>query len=193
LIIDFVGYEILIDFISEHHLCLLEGDFIEIGAYVGGGTKKLAQIASLYGKKVIVIDIFNPLADATVTSAGIKMSDIYLAFLEGNSQYQEFVNNTRNFDNIVTIMQDSKQVTLDSLQKFAFGFIDGNHNAEYVENDFLLVWNHLVAGGVVGLHDYKTELTEVTRAIDALLDDKKAEIACIFEIPEKHILLVTKK
>jgi hypothetical protein len=191
--IDFVGYETLVDFINKNELYLLSGDFMEIGAFVGGGTQKLAQLASVHSKKVIVVDIFNPEADATATPSGIKMSDIYLSFLEGRSQYQEFCNNTKNYDNIVTFIQDSKQVTLDPSQKFAFGFIDGNHNPEYVKNDFLLVWNRLVAGGAVALHDYRTELPEVTRTIDTLLDEKKTEIAYTVEIPEKHILIVLKQ
>ena len=74
-----------------------------------------------------------------------------------------------------------------------FGFIDGNHQPDYVRNDFLLIWDNLVSGGVVALHDYKSELPEVTRTIDRLLDEKKKKIASTTEISEKHIVLVTKK
>ena len=42
---DFVGYEVLIDFIEERALCELPGDLIEIGAFMGGGTAKLARFA----------------------------------------------------------------------------------------------------------------------------------------------------
>jgi hypothetical protein len=74
-----------------------------------------------------------------------------------------------------------------------FGFIDGNHQPDYVRNDFLLVWDRLVSGGVVALHDYKSELPEVTRTIAKLLDEKKREIRNTVEIGEKHIILVTRK
>ncbi|HEX9896466.1 MAG TPA: class I SAM-dependent methyltransferase [Dehalococcoidales bacterium] len=191
--IDFVGYQTLIDYINEHHLYQLEGDFVEIGAFVGGGTVKLAKLAGAYGKKVFVIDIFDPTADVTATPDGTKMSDIYLAFLEGRSQYQTYCENTRNCDNIVTIKEDSKKVKFPVNQRFMFGFIDGNHQPDYVRNDFLLIWDNLVSGGVVALHDYKSELPEVTRTIDRLLDEKKKKIASTTEISEKHIVLVTKK
>jgi hypothetical protein len=191
--IDFVGYESLIDFINEHHLYHLAGDIVEIGAFVGGGTIKLAKLAHAYRKKVFVIDVFDPTADQTATPDGVKMSEIYLAFLEGKLQYEAYCENTRKCGNIVTIKEDSKKVKLPVNQKFMFGFIDGNHQPDYVRNDVLLVWRHLVSGGVVGLHDYKSELPGVTRTIDRLLDEKRREIRDTFEIGEKHIILVMKK
>ncbi len=191
--VDFVGYEVLIDYINKYRLYTLPGDFIEIGAFVGGGTRKLAMLAGSVGKKVYVIDIFDLKADDTASVDGTKMSDIYLAYLEGRSQYNEYRNNTRGFDNIVTIKQDSKTVKLPLTQRFSFGFVDGNHQAEYVMNDFLLVWNHLVSNGVVALHDYRTGLPEVTRTIDRLLEEKRDKIAGTFVILDKNIILVTKR
>ena len=191
--IDFVGYETLIDYIDKHNLCALEGDFVEIGAFVGGGTVKLAKLAGAYNKRVFVIDIFDPMADQTATPHGTTMSDIYLAFLEGKPQYKMYCENTSSCDNIVTIKEDSKKVKLPANQKFMFGFIDGNHQPDYVYNDFILIWKHLVSGGVVALHDYKSELPDVTRTIDRLLHEKKDDISGTVEISEKHIILVTKK
>jgi predicted O-methyltransferase YrrM len=191
--VDFVGYETLVDYIDKHRLCRLAGDIVEIGAFVGGGTVKLAQLARKYGKKVFVIDIFDPMADKTATPDGTTMSDIYLAFLEGRSQYQVYYENTRNCDNVVTINEDSRKVKFPSNQQFVFGFIDGNHQPDYVRNDFLLVWDRLVSGGVVALHDYKSELPEVTRTIAKLLDEKKREIRNTVEIGEKHIILIARK
>jgi len=191
--IDFVGYESLIDFINKHRLYRLAGDIVEIGAFVGGGTIKLAKLAHAYRKKVFVIDVFDPTADPTATLDGVKMSDIYLAFLEGESQYEAYCENTHKCDNIMTINEDSKKVKLPVNSKFMFGFIDGNHQPDYVRNDFLLVWGQLVSGGVVGLHDYKSGLPDVTREIDRLLDEKRREIRDTIEISEKHIVLVMKK
>ena len=57
---DFVGYEVLIDFMKQRALYELEGDIIEIGAYMGRGTAKLARFAQTYGKKVYTIDVFDP-------------------------------------------------------------------------------------------------------------------------------------
>ncbi len=75
--IDFIGYEVLLDFIKEKALYKLDGDLIEIGVYVGGGTVKLARFARKYHKKVYAIDIFDPGADETKTPDGVNMGYIY--------------------------------------------------------------------------------------------------------------------
>ena len=191
--IDFVGYEVLLHFIKEHSLHRLEGDLIEIGVFTGGGTVKLARFAHKYHKKVYAVDIFNPEADKTETPDGVKMYDIYQAFLEGRPQLEVYQETTRRFDNIVTICQDSKKVRFPGGQKFIFGFIDGNHHPEYVRNDFLIVWPHLVPNGVLGFHDYNSELPEVTETINNLMAEHATEISQTHEIKEKHIILLTKK
>ena len=61
----------------------MDGDLVEIGAYMGGGTAKLAKYARKHGKRVYAIDIFEPGKDTTETDDGVKMCDIYEAFLEG--------------------------------------------------------------------------------------------------------------
>ena len=192
-VIDFIGYEILLDYIREKALQKLDGDLIEIGAYVGGGTVKLARFAGKYDKKVYAVDIFKPGADRTETPAGVKMSDIYEAFLEGRGQFEVYRETTRGFDNIVTIKEDSKSVRFPKEQGFMFGFIDGNHHPDYVKNDFDIVWSNLVPNGVLGFHDYNFELPEVTKAIDNLMVEHADEISETNEIKDKHIILLTKK
>ncbi|MBS7649481.1 MAG: hypothetical protein QXU67_04080 [Candidatus Bathyarchaeia archaeon] len=60
-----VGYETLIKVCERERLMRLQGDIVEIGAFVGGGTRKLARYASQFNKKVYAIDIFNPSVDLT--------------------------------------------------------------------------------------------------------------------------------
>jgi len=189
---DFVGYEVLIDFMEKRGLQKLEGDLIEIGAFMGGGTVKLARFGQKYGKKVYAIDIFDPGSDKTPDKNGVKMCDIYQAFLQGRSQWEVYQQTTKGFDNIVTINMDSKKVRFHKRQKFVVGFIDGNHQPDYVRNDFNLIWRNLVPGGSVGFHDYNFDLPEVTRAIDGLMDKHKDEISEVHEIKDKHILLLIK-
>jgi len=191
--IDFVGYEVLLQFIKKQSLHQLEGDLIEIGVFTGGGTVKLARFAHRYHKKVYAVDIFNPESDKTETPDGVKMSDIYQAFLEGRSQLEVYQETTRRFNNIVTINQDSKKVRFPGEQKFIFGFIDGNHHPDYVRNDFHIIWHNLVPNGVLGFHDYNFELPEVTETINNLMAEHAAEISQTHEITEKHIILLTKK
>ncbi len=189
---DFVGYEVLLDFIETRSLHRLEGDLIEIGSFMGGGTVKLARYARQHDKRVFAVDIFNPTADGTATPDGTIMRDIYLAFLEGRSQLEVYKEAVRGLDNVVTIKQDSKTVSFPPEQRFVFGFIDGNHQPDYVRNDFHIIWQNLVDGGVLGFHDYNTELPEVTRCIDGIIAEHAGEIVETQEIMPQHIMLIVK-
>jgi len=187
---DFVGYEGLIDLIKQRAIYKLEGDIIEIGAYMGRGTAKLAKFARRYGKKVYAVDVFNPSLDRTVSKSGIKAGDVYEAFLKGRPMLEAYRESTRGFDNIVTIREDSKKVSFPQEQRFIFGFIDGCHQQAYVENDFHVIWPHLVSGGAVGFHDYKyDDWPEVTKAADKLIREHKREISAVYEIKGKYNIL----
>ena len=178
---------------KERALHKLTGDIVEIGAFMGGGTVKLAQFAQKCGKKVYAIDVFDPGCDETEDVSGSRMCDIYEAFLEGRSQLEVYREATKDFDNIMTIDMDSKEVEFPAEQGFIFGFIDGNHQPEYVINDFHLIWRNLVPGGCVGFHDYNFDLPDVTEAIDRLIEEHKNEISEVHEIKENHIVLLSKR
>jgi predicted O-methyltransferase YrrM len=187
---DFVGYEVLIDFMKQRALSELEGDIIEIGAYMGRGTAKLAKFAQRYGKQIYAIDVFEPGLDKTLSRSGVKAADVYEAFLQGRSMLEAYHKSTRGFDNIITIREDSKKVSFPQEQRFIFGFIDGCHQQAYVENDFHVIWPHLVSGGVVGFHDYKfNDWPEVTKAADKLIREHKREISEAYEIEGKYNIL----
>ncbi len=187
---DFVGYEVLIDFIKQRALYELEGDIIEIGAYMGRGTAKLAKFAQRYGKRVYAIDVFDPNLDKTLSRSGIKAGDVYEAFLQGRSMFETYQESTRGFNNILTIRKDSKKISFPRQQRFIFGFIDGCHQQAYIENDFHVIWPHLVSGGVLGFHDYKfDDWPEVTEAINKLLNRHKKEISEAYEIEGKYNIL----
>jgi predicted O-methyltransferase YrrM len=187
---DFVGYEILIDFVEQRALYELEGDIIEIGAYMGKGTAKLAKFAQRYGKKVYTIDLFDPSLDKTLSRSGIKAGDVYEAFLQGRSMLEVYQESTQGFDNIVTMREDSRKVSFPKEQRFIFGFIDGCHQQAYTENDFHVIWPHLVSGGALAFHDYKfDDWPEVTKAADKLIHEYKREISEAYEIEGKYNIL----
>jgi SAM-dependent methyltransferase len=190
---DFVGYEALIEFIERHGIHRLEGDLVEIGAFVGGGTAKLARFAGAHGKKVYAIDVFDPARDQTSDTGGTRMADIYEAFLNGRSQDDIYRENILGLDNIVTLRMDSREVEFPDDQRFVFGFVDGNHHPEYVRSDFHLIWDRLVPGGAIGFHDYNFDLPEVTQAIDSLVDTHRDEISEVEEIADRHVILLRKK
>jgi len=187
---DFVGYEIIIDFMEQRGLYELEGDIVEIGAYMGRGTAKLARFAQRHGKKVYAIDVFDPSLDKTTSISGIKAGDVYQAFLKGRSMFEVYQESTQGFDNIVTMREDSRKVSFPEEQRFMFGFIDGCHQQLYAENDFHLIWPHIVAGGAIGLHDYEfDDWPEVTKAANKLMHEYKREIGEAYKIEGKYNIL----
>ncbi len=194
---DFVGYENLISFIEDRSLHKLEGDLIEIGAFMGGGTIKLAAYAQQHGRKVHVVDIFEPVLDQTLSKSGETACSVYEAFLEGKSMMEVYKEATQIFENVVTIRKDSKVVTFNEDKKFIFGFIDGCHQESYVLNDFTVIWPHLVSGGVLGFHDYEyDDWPEVTVAVKKLLAAHRDEITEMTEIVgvyDVKSLLIIKK
>jgi hypothetical protein len=190
---DLVGYESFIDRMEEWGLHRLEGDFIEIGAFVGGGTAKLAKAARKWGKTVVTVDLFEPAFDRTVNQAGHAMCTIYDWILGGRSQEELFYDTVRGLSNIEVIKTDSRLLTFPPEQKFVFGFIDGNHDPDVVKSDFSLLWPHIVPGGVLGFHDYQGDLPQTTAAIDEELKSNASSIERIEKLPEKWVLLVFKK
>ena len=103
---------------------------------------------------------------------------------------EAYQDSTRGFDNIMTIREDSRKISFPEEQRLIFGFIDGCHQQVYVENDFDVIWPHLVSGGALGLHDYKfDDWPEVTKAADRLVHAHKREIGEAYEIEGKYNIL----
>ncbi len=151
---DFSGYEKLINYIEANKIYELKGDFLEIGAFMGGGSTKLARCARRYNKRLIVIDLFDPDFDHTQTVHGQPLNSAYRRLLGRKSQRKVFDENTRFEKNIIVYSEDSKLVKLPADTELCFSFIDGNHDPEYVMSDFHLCWNATVPGGIVAFHDY---------------------------------------
>ena len=187
---EFVGYENLIRFVEERGLHNSPGDIVEIGAYMGGGTAKLAEFARRYAKRVFAIDTFDASLDETMSPKGVRAGEVYQAFLYGESMLKVYQETTRGFDNIITIKADSRTVKFPEDQKFIFGFVDGCHQEEYVENDFHLIWPKLVSGGVLGFHDYRfDDWPGVTKAVDRLIETYKNEISETHQIEAGYGIL----
>lgn len=190
---DLSGYEILLDVILQEKIYQLEGDFVEIGVFLGGGTYKLSKLLEKVApyKKLYAVDIFNPEIDKSVCTKGISMSEMYQKILKGRSQYEIYKEVTKNCKNIITIIGDSKKITLEC-PKICFAYIDGNHSPEYVENDFYLVWNKLVPGGIIAFDDYGYDLPQVTDTIHELIAKHIKEILKIKTVGLKTILIFRK-
>jgi hypothetical protein len=193
---DLVGYEVILDFIKQHQLLELEGDVVEIGTFLGGGAYKLAKFLEKNetSKKLFVVDIFNPNFDWTTNEHGNSMAEIYIDLLKkfrGKTQWEVFCEVTKKCKNIHNIKGDSKKIEIPSSQ-LCFGFIDGNHNPDYVENDFYLIWNKLSSQGAVAFHDYEWDLPQSTEKINELVKRHHSEIRNLYHKKDSHILFVVK-
>ena len=193
-LVDLAGYDLLGDFIRSEGLDRLPGDFLEIGCFLGGGTAKLAKLAASVGKQVWVVDIFDPSFDLTPNLSGDRMADIYQSFLKGRTQEEIFRQATAPWSSVIHILkQDSMKVRFPQGLRFAFAFIDGNHDPRWVKSDFELALRRLEPGGWAGFHDYRGDLPQVTAALDEMIDRHAGEIARIEMIKERWILLVQKR
>lgn len=177
---DLVGYESLIRRLKSLGIGKVPGDFLEIGAFLGGGSRKLAAFGKTLSpeRKLYVADVFDPDFDWTKTSGGRAMAEVYKDFLGAfgsMSQLEVFKKVTSGLDNIVCLIGDSKDLSIPS-SRLAFAFIDGNHDPEYVENDFNKVWPLIQSGGVVAFHDYGGDLPQTTGAIDKLEAEHRSGI-----------------
>jgi len=194
---DLVGYEVILDFIKQHELLKVDGDFVEIGTFLGGGAYKLAKfLEKNYSlKKLYVIDIFDYDSDWSINTAGMAMADIYRDLLKkfrGKSQWDIFSDITKDCHNICCLVGDSKKIEIPS-SRLSFGFIDGNHNPEYIENDFFLIWDKLTSGGAVAFHDYEWDLPQTTSKIKELINRFRPEIQNTCHNTDHHILFILKR
>ena len=178
---DWVGYEVLLDEIERHAVDRLDGEVLEIGAFLGGGTAKLCGWFAHRSpdKRVISVDVFDPSFDPTTTVEGWTMTDLYADALDGRSQREVYDQVTRDCGNLEVVEGDSTKVEIPA-DRLAFAFVDGSHVADAVRADFETAWQRLVPGGLVAFHDYGGDLPGVTDAINERIGAHADEIARVW-------------
>jgi Methyltransferase domain len=164
---------------------------------LGGGAYKLAKYIdrNVADKKLITIDVFDPEFDSTMNTSGDRMCLLYNNALEvyyGKTQLEIFHSVIKGCSNIIVLKVDSKNAVIPA-GKICFGFIDGNHDPEYVRHDFHLIWPKLSSGGCLAIHDYGGDLPQTTAAIDELLEMYAGQIFEMDHLKSKDILFVRKK
>lgn len=182
---ELVGYETLLEEMERHGIAGVEGDVLEIGVLLGGGTAKLCGWLGRHatGKRVIAVDVFDPSFDATETMQGLSMETLYAAALQGRDQRDVFDELTARCSNLVVVAGDSTKVNIPS-DTLAFAFVDGSHVAEDVHADFETVWRRLSPGGIAAFHDYGGDLPGVTHTLHDRLGAHAREIARVWTRPE---------
>ncbi|MDD5638991.1 MAG: class I SAM-dependent methyltransferase [Candidatus Pacebacteria bacterium] len=192
---DMSGYEFLLDTIVEKRLYRLEGDFVEIGTFIGGGTYKLSKLLEklqIKDKKIYVIDTFDLSQKDHTIEQWRRTLKAHKQIIKNKKQYEVYKKITKNCKNLVTLINDSKNIML-PCKKISFAYIDGNHSYEYVKNDFYLVWDKLVSNGIVAFHDYNFEEMGTVKAIHELIGEQSDKILRIWINDLKSTVLIQKK
>ncbi len=141
----------------------VEGDIVEIGAFVGKGTRQLCE--AFPNKTVYAVDIFDIHADETANMSGTPMSKFYEDELAGRDQAEVFLENTKGLENLVVVRGDSTKVKFPKSPLF-LTIIDGGHSPEVLKKDF----KKAAKSAFVAFHDYRHDLPEVTAAIDEITE-----------------------
>mgnify|MGYP001428881067 CR=1 FL=1 len=175
---DSVGYESLLEEIENQKLDRLDGDVLEIGALLGGGTAKLCGWFARHsaGKRVIAVDVFDPDFDPTTTVQGWTMGELYAHLIGDRNQRELFDEVTRGCTNLTVIAGDSTSVDIPT-DLLAFAFVDGSHVPADVLSDFERVWARLAPGGIAAFHDYGGDLPGVTQTLHTCIGRHATEIA----------------
>ena len=187
---DWVGYESLLEEIERHALHRVEGDVLEIGALLGGGTAKLCGwfFRKAPSKRVIAVDVFDPSFDPTVTISGWTMPELYADMIGGRDQRAVFDSVTGKCSNLVVVQGDSTKVQLPT-DRLAFAFVDGSHVPDHVHTDFETVWSRLSPRGIAAFHDYGGDLPGVTHTLHACIGAHASEIARAWTRPPMLLLV----
>lgn len=175
---DTLGYEVLLEVIERHRLDQVDGDVLEIGSLLGGGTAKLCRWFARKSaqKRVITVDVFDIGFDRTKTAEGWPMPDLYADIVGDRDQRDVFDEVTQDCSNLVVVVGDSADIDLPT-ERLAFAFVDGNHDKDHVRSDFERVWERLSPGGIVAFHDYGGDLPGVTQALHESIGRHSAQIA----------------
>ncbi|MGI8622400.1 MAG: glycosyltransferase [Solirubrobacteraceae bacterium] len=172
------SYEHILEAIRERGLTALDGDFVEIGVFLGGGVYQLARLLERDApdRRVWAVDVFEPDVDTTRAETGLRMTTIYEGQLGGADQHELYRAVVERCPNVQTVVGDSATVEL-PFERVAFAHIDGSHDAAYVRTDFERLWPKVLPGGVLAFDDYGDDLPEVTATIDAVRAERGDEVA----------------
>jgi predicted O-methyltransferase YrrM len=131
-----------------------EMTMIEIGSYIGESTIMFAENF----KKVLAIDPHQTYDEIDEN----KYAPSHLV-------YDEFIKNTKTFNNIEHIRKTSDDAFLDIKEMFDFVYIDGLHTYEQVKKDILNYKPLIKETGIIGGHDYIHNWVGVVNAVDEIL------------------------
>lgn len=133
---------------------------IEIGVYHGYHSRNILR--NLLIKKLFLIDPY-----------GTYIQDGDAVFENAKKDLLKYQ------DKIEFVRKTSDDAINDVPNELDFIYIDGNHEYEYVKNDFIMYYPKVKQGGIIGGHDFDTCLgvreavTELCREMDLKLHNHK--------------------
>lgn len=138
--------------------------YLEIGTFAGGSASLISSHPKV--KKVISIDLGYPI-DKSIPIENVskfKHNECEYFYIQGDSTNQETISKLKSISTKIDIL-----------------LIDGNHNYDWVINDFNNYCDFVKKGGYIIFDDYKDEKysPEVRIAVDELintLDETKFQI-----------------
>ena len=138
---------------------LSESSILEIGAYKGKST---ACIASGTKHDVYSLDLWDLRSADFKPSRKVTSRGYYL-----NKTYKQFLENISNFDNVVPVKGDSKEIGKIWRIDLGMLFIDGDHTFDGFLSDYSLFAPYLISGGFLAVHDYVIE--PVAKVIEEII------------------------
>lgn len=154
------------------------GDIVEIGAFVGLGTRQLCE--AFPNKTIHAVDIFDIHFDTTVNTSNVPMSKFYEDELAGRSQRDVFAENTAGLTNLV--VKQCNSIKFKPTGEVFLTIIDGGHSPAVLKKDF----KNAKKSKYIAFHDYKHDLPEVTQTIDELTEGLER-----YEIGNTFLVCVT--
>lgn len=125
--------------------CSGQGTIVEVGSWKGKSTIWLGR-GSKEGNNIKIYAI-----DPHIGSSEHKeyVDDKIWTFEE----FRENIKNADVDDVIIPMVKTSKEVARDWNTPVELLFIDGAHEYEFIEKDFLLWFPHLIENGIIAIHD----------------------------------------
>jgi hypothetical protein len=154
----------------------LDGDLLEVGVYMGGTSKFIAENKK-QDKKIMLIDTFEGLLDVN------SEDDVFLK--NGDFIYtnlNETVNSFKDYNcEIFKGFFPNEKPDNFSEKKFSFVHLDVDTFSSTL-NCLKEIYNQVVPNGVILIHDYKNENTPgVQKAVDIFLLEKNIKIIDIVD------------
>ena len=167
----------------DHYARETGGITVEIGTYLGGSAKILAEGS----KKVYCIDVFEDIDLIKNKEAKKECKDIWK---DKGFTYKDIKAKLELvYENIEVIKGESEQVAKEwKKEQIDLIFIDGDHTYEGVKTDFESWFPHLRKGAIILFHN--SNYKSVQKFAMELTKDKRVKV---LGLPQNSLIVVFKK